>query len=64
MKTKRYKEAAAHAASSAASMTRYRWSWPWIHWGDAPCGLPAARFYRVLAEPAATPNRDKLLTSF
>jgi dienelactone hydrolase len=43
--------------------TRYRWPWPFTHWGDAPRSLPAARFYRVLAAPAATPNRGKLLTS-
>jgi hypothetical protein len=44
--------------------TRYRWPWPFTHWGDAPRSLPAARFYRVLAQPAATPDRGKLLTSF
>src|SRR5437773_11795900 len=42
---------------------RYRWPWPFTHWGDAPRNLPAARFYRVLTQPAATPNRGKLLTS-
>ena len=44
--------------------TRYRWPGPFTHWGDAPRGLPRARFYRVLAQPIATPNRGKLLTSF
>lgn len=44
--------------------TRYRWPWPFTHWGDAPRNLPAARYYRVLAQPAATPNRGKLLTSY
>ena len=43
---------------------RYRWPWPLTHWGDAPRSLPAARFYRVLAQPAATPNRGKLLTRY
>jgi pimeloyl-ACP methyl ester carboxylesterase len=43
---------------------RYRWPWPWTHWGDAPVNLPAARYYRVLAQPVATPNRAKLLTSY
>ena len=43
---------------------RYRWPWPFTHWGDAPRSLPAARYYRVLAQPAATPNRGKLLTSY
>jgi pimeloyl-ACP methyl ester carboxylesterase len=43
--------------------TRYRWPWPFTHWGDAPRSLPAARFYRVLAQAAATPNRGRLLTS-
>lgn len=43
---------------------RYRWPWPWTRWGDAPTNLPAARFYRVLAQPAAIPNRGKLLTSY
>jgi len=42
---------------------RYRWPWPWTHWGDAPSSLPAARFYRVLAQPVATPNRGKLLSN-
>ena len=44
--------------------TRYRWPWPLTHWGDAPRSLPAARYYRVLAQPVATPNRGKLLTSY
>ncbi len=44
--------------------TRYRWPWPFAHWGDAPRTLPGARFYRVLAQPAATPNRGKLLSSY
>jgi len=43
---------------------RYRWPWPWPHWGDAPRSLPAARYYRVLAQPVATPTRGKLLTSY
>ncbi len=43
---------------------RYRWPWPWTHWGDAPVNLPAARYYRVLTQAAATPNRGKLLTSY
>jgi pimeloyl-ACP methyl ester carboxylesterase len=43
---------------------RYRWPWPFTHWGDAPRSLPAARYYRVLAQPAATPNRGKLLSSY
>lgn len=43
---------------------RYRWPWPFTHWGDAPRNLPAARYYRVLAQPVATPNRGKLLTSY
>jgi len=42
---------------------RYRWPWPWTHWGDAPRSLPAARFYRVLAQPAATPNRGRPVSS-
>ena len=42
---------------------RYRWPWPFTHWADAPVNLPAARFYRVLAETPATPDRGKLLTS-
>ncbi|MCC6823516.1 MAG: hypothetical protein IT579_22555 [Verrucomicrobia subdivision 3 bacterium] len=29
---------------------RYRWPWPFTHWGDAPRNLPAARYYRVLAQ--------------
>ncbi len=44
--------------------TRYRWPWPFAHWGDAPRNLPGARFYRVVAQPAATPNRGRLLTSY
>ena len=44
--------------------TRYRWPWPWTYWGDEPRSLPAARYYRVLAQAAATPNRGKLLTSY
>jgi pimeloyl-ACP methyl ester carboxylesterase len=43
---------------------RYRWPWTWTHWGDAPRSLPVARYYRVLDQPAATPNRGKLLTSY
>jgi pimeloyl-ACP methyl ester carboxylesterase len=43
--------------------TRYRWPWPFTHWADAPRSLPAARYYRVLAQPAPAPNRGKLLTS-
>ena len=43
--------------------TRYRWPWPFAHWGDAPRNLPATRFYRVLAQTVATPRRGKLLTS-
>lgn len=43
--------------------TRYRWPWPFTNWGDAPINLPAARYYRVLAEPAATPDRGRLLNS-
>ena len=42
---------------------RYRWPWPFTHWADAPRNLPVARYYRVLAQPAATPNRGKLLSS-
>ena len=42
---------------------RYRWPWPFTHWGDAPRSLPAARFYRVLAQPAATPNRGRPVSS-
>jgi hypothetical protein len=44
--------------------TRYRWPWPFTHWGDAPRNFPAARYYRVLTQPAAIPNRGKLLTSY
>jgi pimeloyl-ACP methyl ester carboxylesterase len=43
--------------------TRYRWPWPFTHWGDVPVNLPAARYYRVLAQPATVPDRGKLLTS-
>ncbi len=43
--------------------TRYRWPSPFTHWGDAPRSLPAARFYRVLAQPVATPDRGKFLSS-
>lgn len=43
---------------------RYRWPWPYTNWADAPRSLPAARYYRVLAQPAATPNRGRLLTSY
>jgi hypothetical protein len=43
---------------------RYRWPWPFTHWADAPRSLPAARYYRVLAQPAGTPNRGRLLTSY
>ncbi|MBL9173135.1 MAG: alpha/beta fold hydrolase [Verrucomicrobiales bacterium] len=43
--------------------TRYRWPWPHPHWGDAPRSLPAARYYRVVSEPAAVPNRGNLRTS-
>ena len=43
--------------------TRYRWPWPHPHWGDAPRNLPAARYYRVVSEPAAIPNRGKLRSS-
>lgn len=43
---------------------RYRWPEPYTHWADAPRNLPAARYYRVLAQPVATPNRGKLLTSY
>ncbi len=42
---------------------RYRWPWPFTHWADAPTNLPAARYYRVLAQPAATPNRGRLISS-
>jgi dienelactone hydrolase len=42
---------------------RYRWPWPFTHWADAPRNLPVARYYRVLAQPSATPNRGKLLSS-
>ena len=43
-------------------VTRYRWPWPFTHWADAPRNLPVSRYYRVLAQPAATPNRGKLLS--
>ncbi|MHB9006911.1 MAG: alpha/beta hydrolase family protein, partial [Limisphaerales bacterium] len=46
-----------------AATTRYHWPWPFTHWGDAPGSLPKARFYRVLAQAAATPNRGQLLAS-
>lgn len=42
--------------------TRYRWPWPFAHWADAPISLPAARYYRVPAQPAVTLNRSTLLT--
>jgi pimeloyl-ACP methyl ester carboxylesterase len=42
---------------------RYRWPWRFTHWADAPRNLPVARYYRVVAQPAATPNRGKLLSS-
>jgi pimeloyl-ACP methyl ester carboxylesterase len=35
-----------------------------MHWADAPRNLPEARYYRVLAQPAAIPKRGKLLTSY
>jgi len=43
---------------------RYRWPWPYTHWADAPRSLPASRYYRVLAQPAATPTRGRLLTNY
>jgi len=42
---------------------RYRWPWPYPHWADAPRSLPAARYYRVLAQPVAIPNRGRLISS-
>jgi pimeloyl-ACP methyl ester carboxylesterase len=42
---------------------RYRWPWPYTHWADAPRSLPAARYYRVLAQLAATPNRGRPVSS-
>ena len=43
--------------------TRYRWPWPHPHWADVPRSLPAARYYRIVSEPATIPNRGKLLGS-
>jgi pimeloyl-ACP methyl ester carboxylesterase len=43
--------------------TRYHWPWPYTRWGDAPSGLREARFYRVLSQAVATPDRGKLGTS-
>jgi len=42
---------------------RYRWPWPHSHWADAPRSLPAAKYYRVLAQPVGTPNRGRLISS-
>ena len=42
---------------------RYRWPWPYTHWADAPRGLPGARYYRVLAQSAATANRGRPVSS-
>ncbi len=42
--------------------TRYRWPWPYTHWGDVPVGVPRSRYYRVVSETVAPPNRGKLLT--
>jgi dienelactone hydrolase len=42
--------------------TRYRWPWPFAHWVDTSGNRPDSRFYRVISESAATPNRGKLLT--
>jgi pimeloyl-ACP methyl ester carboxylesterase len=42
--------------------TRYRWPWPYSHWGEAPVGLPRARYYRVVSEAVTPPSRGKLLT--
>lgn len=43
--------------------TRYRWPWPFPHWADAPRSLPATRFYRVIAQAGAAPDRGRLLTN-
>jgi hypothetical protein len=43
--------------------SRYRWPSPLVRWGDAPVNLPAARYYRVIANTNAAPQRGKLLTS-
>jgi hypothetical protein len=45
-----------------ASM-RYRWPWPFTNWSDAPLTLRAPRFYRVMAETLAPPDRGRLLTN-
>lgn len=46
-----------------SATTRYRWPWPFPHWADLPVGLPGNRFYRVLSQKPASPNRGKLLGS-
>jgi len=40
---------------------RYRWPWPFTNWTDAPLTLRAPRFYRLIAETLAPPQRGKLL---
>jgi len=42
--------------------TRYRWPWPFKRWGDVPRIVSGSQFYRVLSQPAATPERGKVLT--
>src|SRR5262249_49958936 len=42
---------------------RYRWPWPLTNWTDAPLTLRAPRFYRLIAETSAPPQRGKLLTN-
>lgn len=43
--------------------TRYRWPWPFPHWGDAPRSLPVTRFYRVMTQAGAAADRGRLLTT-
>lgn len=42
---------------------RYRWPWPFTNWAEAPRSLPAARYYRVLVQPVARPNRGRPVSS-
>src|SRR5258708_4208787 len=42
---------------------RYRWPWPFTNWSDAPMTLRSPRFYRVMAETPAPPQRGKLLSN-
>lgn len=44
-----------------SATTRYRWPWPYTHWGDVPVGLPRARYYRVASQTVTPPSRGKLL---